>query len=72
MEDVIFTVKEVSKLLKTNVDYVYKLIRAGLLPCITLGSIKVRKKSLEEFIEKYEGYDLSDPYEVINLKEELE
>lgn len=64
MEDMIYTVKEVSQVLKTNVDYVYKLIKAGLLPTITLGSIKVRKKSLESFIERYEGYDLSNPYEV--------
>lgn len=71
MEDIIYTVKEVSLLLKTNVDYVYKLIKSGVLPSITLGSIKVRRKSLEEFIEKYEGYDLSNPYEVTKLEEVL-
>ena len=60
----IYTVKETSKILKTNVDYVYKLIKAGLLPSIKLGTIKIKSSSLEEFINKYEGYDLTNPYEI--------
>ena len=63
-DDLIYTVKETSKILKTNVDYVYKLIKAGLLPSIKLGTIKITSTSLEEFIEKYEGYDLTNPYEI--------
>ena len=60
----IYTVKETSKILKTNVDYVYKLIKAGLIPTIKLGSMKIKSSSLEEFINKYEGYDLTNPYEI--------
>lgn len=63
-EDLIYTVKETSKILKTNVDYVYKLINAGLLPTIKLGATKIKSSSLEEFIDKYEGYDLTNPYQI--------
>ncbi len=66
MEDVLFTVAEVAKLLKTNTNYVYELIRKGFLPALKLGSFKIRKSALLEFLEKYEGQDLTD---LSNIKE---
>ena len=66
MEDVLYTVKEVSLLIKTNVGYVYNLIRKGYLPALNLGSLKVRRTSLLNFLEKYDGKDLSD---VNNIKD---
>lgn len=59
----LLTVKEVAKEIKTNTNYVYKLIRSGKLVGIALGSMKVSKDSLERFIEQYQGYDLSNPDE---------
>ena len=56
----IYTVKEVSKILKVNVHKVYDLIKSGLLPALKLGSLKVREESLNEFITEYDGYDLTD------------
>ena len=47
--DELYTVKETAKIMKVNVHRVYDLIRAGLLPALKLGSIKIRKESLEEF-----------------------
>ena len=64
--NVLYTVKEVAELLKTNIDYVHKLRKAGILPFIKLGQYKVRKQSLELFLERYEGKDLTDPF---NIKE---
>lgn len=58
--DELYTAKEVSKILKVNVHKVYDLIRAGMLPALKLGSIKIRKESLNEFLKKYEGMDLTD------------
>lgn len=66
MEDVLYTVKETSKILKTNTDYVYSLIKKGYLRCLKLGSYKIRKSTIEEFLAKYEGFDLSD---LDNVKE---
>lgn len=57
----LYTVKEVSKILKVNVHYVYALIKKGKLPALKIGSLKVRKEALEKFLEEYEGYDLTDP-----------
>lgn len=64
MEDILYTVSEASKLIKTNPAYVYKLINAGLIPVIKLGSTKIRRSTLLEFLEKYEGMDLTDPTEI--------
>ena len=57
----LLTMKEVSEVLKTNVTYVHRLRKAGLLPCIKLGTYKVRKEALVNFLQKYEGYDLTVP-----------
>ena len=67
MPDVLYTVKEVAELLKTNVDYVHKLRKAGLLPFLKIGQYKVRKQALELFLERYEGKDLTDPFDVKEL-----
>ncbi len=60
----LYTMKEVSEILKTNVTYVHRLRKSGLLPVIKLGAYKVRKEALEEFLKKYEGCDLTDPEHV--------
>jgi excisionase family DNA binding protein len=60
--DELLTTTEVGKLLKCNRDFVCKLIDAKLLPYILLGKRKIRKQSVNEFLKKYEGWDLSDPY----------
>ena len=68
MEEILYTVAEASKLIKTNPAYVYKLINAGLIPVIKIGSIKIRRSSLLEFLEKYEGMDLTNPKEIKKLE----
>ena len=65
--DVLYTVKEVAELLKTNIDYVHKLRKAGLQKLLKIGQYKVRKQSLELFLERYEGKDLTDPFDVKEL-----
>lgn len=64
MEDLLYTVPEVAKILKTNVDYVYKLQKAGILRFMKLGRLKCRRTTLEAFLEKYDGWDISDPFNV--------
>ena len=67
-EEMLFTVKEVCKILHASPNYVYNLRNAGLLRFLKLGSLRVRKATLEEFLEKYDGMDLSDPFHVKPLK----
>lgn len=62
--DVLYTVSEVAELIKCNTNYVYQLIKADLLPGLKLGSMKVTRLSLLEFLKKYEGYDLTNPFDV--------
>ena len=62
--DVLCTVAEVAELIKCNTNFVYQLIRAGLLPALKLGSMKVTRSALHEFLEKYQGYDLTDPFNI--------
>ena len=69
----LLTVKEVSKILKINVHRVYDLVRTGMLPALKLGSLKIRKSSLEKFLEEYEGMDISDVNNIkpINIENSL-
>ncbi len=70
MEDILYTVPEVSKLIKTNKTYVYELIKVGLLPVLKLGSYKIRKVSLEEFLSRYEGKDITNPRDIKDISKE--
>ena len=59
-EKLIYTVQEVAKLLHSSPNYIYELINRGYLPAIKLGSIKILKSSLEQFLIENEGKDFSD------------
>lgn len=67
-EDILYTVKEVAKIIRSNPAYVYSVIKAGLLPVLKLGGMKIRRTALMEFCKKYEGYDLTDPYNFKRLE----
>lgn len=56
----LYTVAETAKMLHVNRNKVYELIGAGLLPALKLGSLKILDTALDEFLAKYNGYDLSD------------
>lgn len=67
MDDALYTVADVSKILKIGKNRVYDLINAGLIPALKLGGLKIRKVSLYDFLEKYDGYDLTDTMNIIPL-----
>lgn len=67
-KDVLYTVAEVAKIIKTNPAFVYSLIKANLLPALKLRSYKIRRSALLEFLEKYEGMDLSNPQQIKQLE----
>lgn len=48
----LYTVTEVSKLLKVNRNFVYDLIRNGELEAVRIGSIKVRKDAVERYVNE--------------------
>jgi excisionase family DNA binding protein len=59
-EIIVYTVKDVARLLHTSPNYVYKLISCGFIPVIKIGSLKILKTSLEKFLTENEGNDFSD------------
>ena len=70
-DEMLYTVGEVAKILKTNVNYVYDLRKAGLLRFMKLGTLKCRRSTLEAFLEKNDGKDLTNPYEILMIMEML-
>ncbi len=67
-DQLLYTVPEVAKILRCNPNRVYDLNKAGLLPFLKLGQLKCRRETLIAFLEKYEGYDVSDPYNATILQ----
>lgn len=67
-DQLLYTVPEVAQILRCNPRRVYDLNKAGLLPLLKLGQLKCRRETLLAFLEKYEGYDVSDPYNVTILQ----
>ena len=63
----LYTIKEVSKLLKCSINRVHDLRRSGLLKCLKVGNYKVTKASLNEFLSKYDGKDVTNPYDIKEL-----
>lgn len=66
--EMVYTVAEVADILKCGTNYVYKLINTGQLKCMKLGHIKIRKSTLEEFLNKFEGYDVTNPTNPVLLE----
>ena len=57
----VYTLQEVADLLKTGINYVQELRKSGLLKCIKIGHYKVTETTLQQFLTKYDGMDITDP-----------
>lgn len=47
----LYTVSEVSKMLKVNRNFVYKLIKNGELEAVEVGSIKIRYDAIDKYLK---------------------
>ena len=56
----LYTVTEVSGLLKVNKNAVYELVKHGYMQTIKYGVVKIPSTQVDKFIEQWTGYDLSD------------
>ncbi len=56
----LYTVTEAAGLLKVNKNAVYDLVKHGYLKTIKYGVVKIPSKEIDNFIEKWTGFDLSD------------
>ncbi|GKU24048.1 hypothetical protein CFOLD11_08740 [Clostridium folliculivorans] len=66
-EPLLYTVSEVATILKINKNSVYLLLKKGLLKGLKLGSMKIPRKELIEFIEDNTGKDLTDLDDIKDL-----
>lgn len=69
MDEMLFTVKEASKVLKVDQQTVRNLIRKGFIVGLKLGRLKIRKVEIERFLSWAEGKDLSNLDNVIKLSD---
>lgn len=65
--DRLLSVEEVAERLRTGKQFVRRLINTGLLPALSFRrNRRIRKVSLNKFLEEYDGKDL---YEVLEGKQ---
>lgn len=67
MEPVLYTVSETAKLLKINRNSVYDLLRNNIIRGIKIGSLKITRKELLEFLENNNGKDLTNLDDIKDL-----
>lgn len=70
-ENLLYSVHEVAKMLHSSPNYIYKLIEKGYLPAIKLGSVKILKSTLIQFLIDNEGNDLSNIESIKKLNNNL-
>ena len=68
MGKMMFTVPEAAGLLGVSKDIAYELIKAGLLVPLKFKSYRISEAELDRFINKWNGWDLSDPYNPVKLE----
>ena len=68
MDPVLYTVSETAELLKVNRNSVSELLRKNIIRGIKIGSLKITRVELLEFLEKNNGKDLSDLDNIKELK----
>ena len=67
MDQVLYTVSETAELLKVNRNSVYDLLRKIIIRGIKIGSLKITRKELLDFLERNNGKDLSNLDEIKEL-----
>lgn len=67
MEKMLYTVPEVAEILQCSQNYVHSLRKAGLLVFLKIGRYKCRKETLEKFLADYEGKDITDPHNIVDI-----
>lgn len=71
-DNMVYTVKEVAKILHSSPNYIYKLIENGYLPALKLGSIKDIKIFARKVLENNLGKDFSNLDDIKELKITME
>lgn len=64
---VVYTIQELADVLKTSRASITKLIHAGVLHGLKLGSMKIPAKEVDRFLSEYTGKDVTDPENIVDI-----
>lgn len=67
LPQMIFTIEEVARILKTSKQYTYMLVKGGFLVGLKLGRLKVTRSELVRFLNENQGKDFTDLDHIRNL-----
>lgn len=70
-EDMVYTVEEVSVIMRTSKQYVYSLVNAHQLRVLKIPHTRIRKSELERFFKDNEGMDLSNPINPVAINSDV-
>ena len=59
-EKLLYSVPEFAKLLGIGETLASAIVNSGLIQYLNLGGRKIRRESVEKFLDEYDGYDLSN------------
>lgn len=63
----IYTVGEVAEILRTNRNFVYNEIKRGRITTVKIGTIKVRERDLEKYLDKLVEESLAGEMPVLSF-----
>ena len=66
----VFTVAETAEILRCSEGFVRRILNCGLMRYMKIGDIKIRSEALDEFLEKFDGEDVTTILK--NMEEEDE
>ena len=55
----VFTVAETAEILRCSEGFVRRILTCGLMRYMKIGDIKIRSEALDEFLERFDGEDVT-------------
>ncbi len=66
-EEILLSIPETAKLLRTQPTVIRSLVKANKLKALKLGDTKIRRSEIDRFLKESEGFDLTDPFNIVSL-----
>lgn len=66
--DRLLTVTDIAARLRVGKNTANMLVQKGVIKSLNLGGKKVRERELESWLERMEGFDLSDPFHPVPME----
>lgn len=66
-DEILLSIPETAKLLHTQPTVIRSLVKANKLKALKLGDMKIRRSEIDRFLLDSEGFDLTDPFNIVSL-----